>query len=453
MIPQLPPKPDHALKDLCASCLVLECTARDQYHMNASICGRHQPVTLEHLREEARRSDAGRVEVEPRKLIELGWAPPEPHAQVLGAEYPTFIVPNGKGDKQNEPDLSEVEKYLNGAPTPDEIEAFHAKGHVVIHKDLWEATRAMAEARRLREIEVSDEVRGLLTAHGSDGTVLVCGEFANGREFVEKYRVARRSDAGRVEVPEISLEDSEEILRSFPASLPAWEDGSWSLAFNKVADFLRARLSPSPQPATGAAPEESHPIGTADSGYFRRELRALLERLGNADGPWLARYLSRLAAVAEPSPQPATGAASDAPDVAIPMGTALQRLGARLADLLDDEAFNNIETNYLIPAIRELEKAPQPSADVVVHPGKAIPDGVPCGHPGCLHHVSHPCEGCGRVAGRSADVVVVPREEYAGHLDIERLYRGTAMPSREMNSVLHRLDALRSSTNHEQKEA
>lgn len=50
MIPQLPPKPDHTLKYLCASCLVLECTGRDQYHMNASICGRHEPVTLEHLR-------------------------------------------------------------------------------------------------------------------------------------------------------------------------------------------------------------------------------------------------------------------------------------------------------------------------------------------------------------------------------------------------------------------
>lgn len=24
-------------------------------------------------------------------------------------------------------------------------------------------------------------------------------------------------------------------------------------------------------------------------------------------------------------------------------------------------------------------------------------DGGPCGHPGCLHHVTHPCEGCGRV--------------------------------------------------------
>ncbi len=27
-------------------------------------------------------------------------------------------------------------------------------------------------------------------------------------------------------------------------------------------------------------------------------------------------------------------------------------------------------------------------------------DGEPCSHPGCLHHVTHPCEGCGRIAGR-----------------------------------------------------
>lgn len=24
----------------------------------------------------------------------------------------------------------------------------------------------------------------------------------------------------------------------------------------------------------------------------------------------------------------------------------------------------------------------------------------PCGHPGCLSHINHPCEGCGRVGGR-----------------------------------------------------
>lgn len=26
-------------------------------------------------------------------------------------------------------------------------------------------------------------------------------------------------------------------------------------------------------------------------------------------------------------------------------------------------------------------------------------DGEPCGHIGCLNHVTHPCEGCGRIAG------------------------------------------------------
>ena len=31
---------------------------------------------------------------------------------------------------------------------------------------------------------------------------------------------------------------------------------------------------------------------------------------------------------------------------------------------------------------------------------ESLPDGVPCDHVGCLQHVSHPCEVCGRVAGR-----------------------------------------------------
>lgn len=29
-------------------------------------------------------------------------------------------------------------------------------------------------------------------------------------------------------------------------------------------------------------------------------------------------------------------------------------------------------------------------------------DGEPCNHPGCLSHISHPCEGCGRIGGRIA---------------------------------------------------
>lgn len=27
-------------------------------------------------------------------------------------------------------------------------------------------------------------------------------------------------------------------------------------------------------------------------------------------------------------------------------------------------------------------------------------DGEPCDHIGCLHHISHPCERCGRIGGK-----------------------------------------------------
>jgi DNA-directed RNA polymerase subunit RPC12/RpoP len=26
-------------------------------------------------------------------------------------------------------------------------------------------------------------------------------------------------------------------------------------------------------------------------------------------------------------------------------------------------------------------------------------DGQPCDHPGCLNHITHPCESCGRIGG------------------------------------------------------
>ena len=35
-------------------------------------------------------------------------------------------------------------------------------------------------------------------------------------------------------------------------------------------------------------------------------------------------------------------------------------------------------------------------ADALEH---RLKDGEPCDHPGCLSHISHPCEGCGRVGG------------------------------------------------------
>lgn len=36
---------------------------------------------------------------------------------------------------------------------------------------------------------------------------------------------------------------------------------------------------------------------------------------------------------------------------------------------------------------------------------KIIKDGEPCSHRGCLSHRSHPCEGCGRIAGKGEVVV------------------------------------------------
>lgn len=35
---------------------------------------------------------------------------------------------------------------------------------------------------------------------------------------------------------------------------------------------------------------------------------------------------------------------------------------------------------------------------------KRLVDGEPCGHSGCLSHVTHPCEGCGRIADKPIDI-------------------------------------------------
>jgi len=39
--------------------------------------------------------------------------------------------------------------------------------------------------------------------------------------------------------------------------------------------------------------------------------------------------------------------------------------------------------------------------DVMPWSVEPLEDGEPCGHPGCLNHVTHPCEGCGRIAGKA----------------------------------------------------
>lgn len=38
--------------------------------------------------------------------------------------------------------------------------------------------------------------------------------------------------------------------------------------------------------------------------------------------------------------------------------------------------------------------------DLAFHKPKPLVDGKPCGrHRNCLSHVTHPCEGCGRIRG------------------------------------------------------
>ena len=41
---------------------------------------------------------------------------------------------------------------------------------------------------------------------------------------------------------------------------------------------------------------------------------------------------------------------------------------------------------------------PKPTPEIP-QPGPRLKPGQPCKHPGCLAHVTHPCEGCGRTGG------------------------------------------------------
>jgi len=47
-------------------------------------------------------------------------------------------------------------------------------------------------------------------------------------------------------------------------------------------------------------------------------------------------------------------------------------------------------------------------------------DGEPCSHKGCLNHISHPCEGCGRIGGR----YIVEFAEEANHFGFSVTYDG-----------------------------
>lgn len=56
-------------------------------------------------------------------------------------------------------------------------------------------------------------------------------------------------------VPELTMDEGEEVIRSLPAGLPAWEDGNWPLLFRKVVERINARHAPAQSAAM--APEIS----------------------------------------------------------------------------------------------------------------------------------------------------------------------------------------------------
>lgn len=47
-------------------------------------------------------------------------------------------------------------------------------------------------------------------------------------------------------------------------------------------------------------------------------------------------------------------------------------------------------------------------------------DGEPCDHPGCCSHITHPCEGCGRIGCRSHNQSMHADSEKHGAADGRR---------------------------------
>jgi len=57
-------------------------------------------------------------------------------------------------------------------------------------------------------------------------------------------------------------------------------------------------------------------------------------------------------------------------------------------------------------------------------------DGEPCSHPGCAHHVSHPCEGSWRVAARSKNMKIAIMRSGDEPTRMEKMIR-EALPDAE----------------------
>jgi hypothetical protein len=101
------PAASHELKDLCASCLREECEGRDRYHMNASICSRHEPVTLDHIK--ALMVAMSRLRSSPAPVV---GGVPEPTPEDIDAAWNDFATLNS-GMLSDEPE-ADLEVFAAG---------------------------------------------------------------------------------------------------------------------------------------------------------------------------------------------------------------------------------------------------------------------------------------------------------------------------------------------------
>lgn len=119
--------------------------------------------------------------------------------EICGGEAKREACPASESPvvKEGQPTLEAIEaQWSEFLGYLDPQEAGEECAHLGLFAGLLDIAREQRDQLvRLREIEVSEEVHGILAALGADGTMLVCGEFKSGREFHEKYRVARRSSS------------------------------------------------------------------------------------------------------------------------------------------------------------------------------------------------------------------------------------------------------------------
>ncbi len=61
-------------------------------------------------------------------------------------------------------------------------------------------------------------------------------------------------------------------------------------------------------------------------------------------------------------------------------------------------------------------------------------DGEPCDHPGCLSHITHPCEGCRRIAGQG---FYFAEMRLSLPIEIERPFRQPELPGDDPRSEMN----------------